>query len=445
MLTAPPGAAKSSYASIRFPSWYRGKFPSADIIAASHTQELADKFGRRVRNTCQMQEWEKIFPKARISQDSKAVNRWTMEDGGDYFGVGVGGLLPGRRAKLLILDDVAGGISDAMGSRVTREGVWDWYTGDVLPRLKPDAAQVVIGTCFHSEDFIGRIRQLHSDGIEEWRIINLPWSADKDDPLGRKPGERLWAEYFTDEMEARARRNMDTWMALYQQKPIVESGAYFKREWIHEYDKAPENLRVYGASDYAVTQGGGDFTVHLVAGVSEDGRIYLLDCWRGQESPDVWLTELARLMKKWKPQEWFEEKGQITRGIGPFLDKMLREEKIHVYRSQYAMPRGADGLNSKQVGAQSMRGRMAQGMVYFPKGAWWLPDAVAELMAFPTEKAGVHDDFVDAGSLLIGRGMDIMQNAVKPKTAQPVKWHSPLTMTISEMVKNATRKRLEQE
>ncbi len=266
---------------------------------------------------------------------------------------------------------------------------------------------------------IGRLIQEHENGVEKWRIINLPMLAEPNDILGRKPGEILWPEYFTMEMVERARRNNDTWMALYQQKPIVESGQYFKREWIHEYDKAPEGLGIYGISDYAVTMGGGDFTVHLVVGVSESGNIYLLDCWRGQESTDVWIRELIRLIEIWKPIEWFEEKGQITKGVGPFIEKALNDQDCYVYRSQYAMPRGADGLNSKQVGAQSIRGRMAQGKVWFPRGAHWFPDALAEMMSFPTEKSGIHDDFVDCLSLL-GRALDRMSEATKEEKPKVV-------------------------
>src|SRR3954470_20143118 len=41
MLFLPPGSAKSTYASVIFPSWYIGRHPEASIIAASHTQDLA--------------------------------------------------------------------------------------------------------------------------------------------------------------------------------------------------------------------------------------------------------------------------------------------------------------------------------------------------------------------------------------------------------------------
>jgi hypothetical protein len=46
---------------------------------------------------------------------------------------------------------------------------------------------------------------------------------------------------------------------------------------------ARDTLNVYGASDYAVTSHGGDYTAHVVIGVDPENRMYLLDLWRGQQ------------------------------------------------------------------------------------------------------------------------------------------------------------------
>jgi hypothetical protein len=43
---------------------------------------------------------------------------------------------------------------------------------------------------------------------------------------------------------------------------------------------ARDTLNVYGASDYAVTSHGGDYTAHVVIGVDPENRMYLLDLWR---------------------------------------------------------------------------------------------------------------------------------------------------------------------
>jgi hypothetical protein len=61
--------------------------------------------------------------------------------------------------------------------------------------------------------------------------------------------------------------------------------------------------------------------VHVVVGVDPENRMYLLDLWRGQTSSDVWIEAWCDLVKKWKPARWAEEQGQITSGVGPFLQR----------------------------------------------------------------------------------------------------------------------------
>lgn len=436
LIMCPPGAGKSFYGNVRFSSWYRGRFPQNPMIVASNAQELADIWGRRVRNTCQREEWVDMWGQ-RVSDDSAAVNKWALEGGADYIAVGVGASVVGKRASFLLIDDALRSIEDAK-SKLINEKIWDWYRADALTRLKPGAVQVIIATRYSEEDLIGRLVQMHERGEEEWRIIRIPMEAEEGDTLGRKPGERLWPEYFTDEMVVRAKRDMESWLALYQQKPVLASGAYFKREWFRWYDKAPETLRVYGASDYAVTSGGGDYTVHLVAGVDEKDDLYVLDVWRAQTASDVWVDEWLRLVRQWKPLEWAEEKGQIEKSIGPFLDKRQMEERTYCYRRQFASSR------DKATRAQAFRARMSQGKVVFPRSAPWLAAMVEEMMAFPLEKSGVHDDLVDTLGLL-GRLLASMRAAQLPKEAEKPRFITPREYTFNELLEKQRNKRLQLE
>ena len=50
LLFAPPGSAKSTYVSVLLPSWYLAHNPSHSILAATHSVEFAERWGRRVRN-----------------------------------------------------------------------------------------------------------------------------------------------------------------------------------------------------------------------------------------------------------------------------------------------------------------------------------------------------------------------------------------------------------
>jgi len=398
-LFLPPGSAKSTYASILYPPWHLSKHPEASIIAASHTAELAEKWGRKVRNL--VSEHQETLEVA-ISDDNKAAGRWETSDGGEYFAAGVGGSITGRRADLAIIDDPIRSREDADSLRV-RTAQWDWYQFDLLTRLKPNAAIVLIQTRWHEDDLAGRILATESG----WDVVSIPMEAEPNDPLGRPAGSLLWPEWFTPEMLAQAKRDTRVWSALYQQRPTPEEGAYFKADWLRPCQKLPprESLYVYGASDYAVTDKGGDYTVHIVIGIDPDDRLYVLDLWRGQTDSFVWIEAWCDLVKKWEPMEWAEEGGQIRGSVGPFLERMARERRAYTFRRQF--PSKVD----KATRAQSMRGRMAMGGLYLPMDAPWRAAFESEILRFP---AGVHDDQVDALGLL-GMLLDVIQAPMIPE------------------------------
>ena len=181
---------------------------------------------------------------------------------------------------------------------------------------------------------------------------------------------------------------------------------------------------MYGASDYAVTQDGGDFTEHGVFGVDENDDLYIVDWWYGQTQPDTWISHLMRLTKRYKPLAWAEESGQIQKSVGPFIQKRQQEEQNYFYRKQYASSK------DKPTRAQSFRGRAAQGKVFLPKNTEWADRLLHQLIRFP---AGKFDDAVDVCSLLSRMLAELVRvPAAKPKE----KGKFPHEMTMNEIIKN---------
>lgn len=405
----PPGAAKSTYASVLFPAWYLARHPSHALIAASHTAELAEKWGRRVRNLIAE---HKLTLGIDLADDSQAAGRWETNAGGEYFAAGVGGAIAGRRADLVVIDDPLRSREDA-DSETVRNKIWDWYKSDLYTRLKPGGRIILIQTRWHADDLAGRLLADAEAGGDKWEIINLPAIAEADDPLGRAEGEPLWPEWENVEALERKRRAVGPreWSALYQQRPAPEEGDYFRAEWLRPVDRMPDlaTMRVYGASDYAVTAGGGDYTVHVVVGIDPAGDMYLLDLWRKQASAEVWIEAYCDLVARWKPIGWAEETGQIRAGVGPFLDRRSRERNAFVFRQQF--PTRGD----KAVRAQSIRGRMALNGLYVDERAPYFPALRSELLSFP---AGKHDDSVDALGLL-GQLLDTMMHGEAPAKPKP--------------------------
>lgn len=246
--------------------------------------------------------------------------------------------ISGFRADLGLGDDFFGSREDAF-SETVRKKRWEWYVDDFSARLKPKAKRILMNTRWHTDDVAGRVLDQIERGIVRGRVISIPAIAEANDVLGRRPGEYLWDDPegydYGSFLRGRQRESSPMmWAALYQQRPAPEDGDYFKAEWLKDCDILPSTstLRIYGASDYAVTTDGGDFTVHVVIGIDPEGRMFLLDVWRKQASSDVWIEAFCDLVTKWKPIGWAEETGQIRAGIGPFLDKRSRERGA-LYRS----------------------------------------------------------------------------------------------------------------
>ena len=405
MLLVPPRHGKSELASRRFPAFYLGRYPDREFLSISATAELAADFGRDVRNLIGSQEYASLF-RTTLAPDSHAKGKWHTSAGGMYYSVGIGGSILGRGGHVMLIDDPFSSMEEAL-SETARKNVWNWYTGTAYNRMAPGGAVIVINHRMHEDDLAGRLLAQQTAGGDRWEVVELP-AIDAE-------GAALWPEAYPIEALERIRRNTQArfWSALYQQSPAPDTGDYFKADWLRPYDKAParETLTVYGASDYAVTADGGDYTVHVVIGVDPENRIYVLDLWRQQASADKWIEAFCDLAVEWKPMSWAEEQGQIKAGIGPFLTRRQSERKAYVARETF--PTRGD----KAVRAQSIRGRMALEGLYVPIHAPWYPAFRAELLSFP---AGKHDDQVDALGL-IGQLLDHMTAGRVPSKVKELK------------------------
>jgi predicted phage terminase large subunit-like protein len=411
MIFGPPGMAKSTYASVVFPTWFMGKFPRSSIIGASYASDLARKFGRKCRAVVRTEGYGQLFNTA-LRADTSAVDDWALDSGSDYMAGGFLSGITGNRADGAVMDDPLRGRADA-DSKTIRDKIYSTYIDDIRTRLKPHAWQLLMMTRWHEDDMAGRILPEDYAGESglircrdgfDWYVVCLPAEAGANDPLGRKPGEILWSDWFiAEELKVIKEHNPRTWSSLYQQRPTREEGNFFKREWLQPYKKLPEGCRFYGASDYAVTANGGDYTVHMVVAVDRDGNIYLVDLWRGQTESDKWIEALLDLVAKHKPLKWAEEQGQIIKSVGPFLIKRSRERKVFFAREQFV------SATDKPSRARSIQARMSMGMFYVPESTPWLADFIAELLAFP---AGKNDDQPDTLSL-IGRLLEEMQGRLQ--------------------------------
>ena len=406
MVFMPPGSAKSTYGSVVLPAFVMGAYPGSKVISTSYGSDLARKMGRRTRSIVKQPKYGPLFD-AYISQESSAADEWALTNGSEYMSGGILSGITGNRANLLTVDDPIKGREEAE-SQTIRKKVREAFDDDLMSRLLPGGSAIIIQTRWHEDDLAGSILPENYNGEsgfiecrdgETWEVICLPAKAERsDDLLGRKVGDYIWPEWFPVDHWQRFERNPRTWASLYQQRPAPDEGAYFKREWFKFYGTRPEHLRIYGASDYAVSDGEGDYTVHIVVGIDQFDNIYILDIWRGQTTSDVWVEAFIDLVERWKPLTWAEEQGQIIKSLGPYIVKRMRERRVFCHREQFA------SVTDKVTRARSFQARASMGNVYLPGIAEWKEPLLNELLTFPV---GRNDDQIDPLGL-IGRMLDTM-------------------------------------
>ena len=401
MILAPPGSAKSTYASVVAPSWYLGTQPDRRVILASYGDDLARKHGRRTRQLLRAPETSGVL-QCSIDPESRAVDAFGLTNGSEYIACGILGGITGNRAHGLVIDDPIKGRAEA-DSGTIRDRTYEAYEDDLLTRLIPGGWVCLIQTRWHEDDLAGRILPAYwageSGDIEcrdgnTWRVICLQAEcATNSDPLGRTPGDMLWPEWFDERHWGQFRLNRRTWSSLYQQVPAPAEGILFRREDMGTYDALPDGLRIIGGADWAVTPDGGDWTELGIAGVDTDGAIYLLDWWRGQTGPEVWIERMIDLIVRHRPLAWYGEAGPIARAIeGQLRRRMIARQAPCTLEW---LPSVAD----KPTRAQPIIATAGMGRLWWPRAAW-TAELQRQCLVFPV---GSPDDGVDALSI-IGRG-----------------------------------------
>lgn len=283
MIFAPPGSAKSTYSSKLYSPWYMARKPNQDVIGASHTGKLAEGFSRNVMD------FIRRYPsELGVNLRSGDPAWWRTTNGGQYRSAGVDGTITGHRADLVLIDDPVPGRKEAE-SPTYRETCWNWYRAEVLTRLKPNAAIVLIQTRWHEEDLAGKLLNAAAAGEgDTWEVVMLTAICDvaQNDPLGRALGDPLWPEYHTLDFlnQKKIALGPYDWSALYQQKPRPPGGAFFEEKDLLYFEQAvdypiPTDC-VYTVIDTNVKSGqnhDGLAVAHFALSPYQSYRLVLLD------------------------------------------------------------------------------------------------------------------------------------------------------------------------
>jgi len=397
IINMPPRHSKSEFASYLMPAWFLGQNPKLKIIQATHTGELAVRFGRKVRDLLNDPAYQDIFPQVQLKEDSQSAGRWETQAKGEYFAAGVGSAVTGRGADLFIIDDPHSE-QDALSSTAF-DHAYEWYTSGPRQRLQPGGSIIVVMTRWGKKDLTGRLlaAQASDPLADQWEVVEFPALMPSGNPL--------WPEFWKKEdlLSVKASLPLPKWNAQWQQKPTGAGADIIGREkWrVWEKEKIPPIKYIIQAYDTAFSKKeSADYSAITTWGIfePEDGEkdnIILLDAQRGRWSfPE--LKEVAfNEHKYWEPDMVIIEAKATGR---PLLDE-LRARGIPAMGFSPGRRAGGGGVD-KHLRMHTVSPLFEAGMVWAPADKKFAEEVIEEVSSFPN---GDHDDFVDSMTLALMR------------------------------------------
>lgn len=394
IINLPPRHLKSLIGSVALPAWLLGHNPSLAIICVSYGSELSDKLSRDCRAIMESKWYQGVF---RTRLNRSAVNELTTTSHGFRLATSVGGVLTGRGADIIIVDDPLK--PDEALSDTTRTRVNEWFESTLYSRLnnKRTGSIVVVMQRLHEEDLTGYL--LARGG---WKKLVLPAIAEQYErhtirslfrtrEVERRAGEALHPAREDLDVLAKLRSTIGEYnfAGQYQQSPAPRDGGMIKRAWFRNYaprDRPQEFATILQSWDTANKPNAlGDYSVCTTWGVTRN-EIYLLHVFRKKLNyPDLKRAVCEQADYHAATVVLIEDKASGTQ----LIQELGQERMLNVRAYQPAA-----GLD-KQMRMHAQTGAIENGLVLLPEQAEWLDAYIHELTTFPK---GKHDDQVDSTS-----------------------------------------------
>jgi len=280
-----PGAGKTTVEKM-FHALVAGWFPRDFSLFYSHSGDITRMYYDGVYDIVTNTEeytWNEIFPELSVTSTNAKMEQFNVGKYKSFPSVqctSVGSKNAGkvRASKFLLVDDMIGGIEEAMNPAIL-DKLWDKYAVDARQRKIQDTdgkncKEIHIATRWSVHDVIGRIQNMY-EGNPRVKVIAVP---DVDPKTGESNFDYEFSG-FTKEFFEDQQLLMDdiSYRCLYKQEPIEREGLLFPEDKIRRYLNLPhgEPEIVTGQCD---TKGKGTdyFVLPVLQKYGED--YYCVDC-----------------------------------------------------------------------------------------------------------------------------------------------------------------------
>jgi hypothetical protein len=427
MIFMPPGHAKSDLSTRNFIPWYLGRHPDRNAMVCSYAASLStDDFGSRVKEKMQNPLHLSIFPRSKITKDSRSKTLFRTISGGTFYSVGFGGGMAGKRVDLMILDDLIKNDEEA-DSDVTQNFLFAVYSSVAKARLRPRGAIVFCIHRWRTRDIAGRILEIDGtiDAGGRWTIVKLK----AEDP----PGKYLWPEQYDDQHYADNKIHEDSWQAMWQQEPEASRSFWFHKDWLQFYDIpiSPSKYNTYMLVDPAGAKGKkSDKSSIQVWAAGQDRKLFLADWIHDRLDPGERVDAIMRLTRKWNQRQTiYEQYGLVNDSY--YITEKMREAGFDT--RLYPIPVGRSGpehLISKNERIKGIVPLFKEGRIFLPKKfEVTLADGKKvdltkrfideEYSRFKGEGSIAHEDDLDCMSRIRAQALNIQYYEPPPEKETP--------------------------
>ena len=411
VIVAFRGSGKTTIVNMSYPIWaVIGKLQKKFVVLLSKTQQQAQLQMKNIKNELE----NNIILKLDLGPFEETNYEWKNDSiyipkyGAKIICASTEQSIRGIRHQqyrpdLIICDDIED--IESVRSRDSRDKIYRWLTGDVIPAGDRNTKLIVIGNLLHQDSLIMRFK----DDIVKNRRDGL----FKEYPLINEEGECLWAEkYHNDESlkkEERKIGNRISWKREYLLQIVPEDDQIIQPEWIQYYDSIPpyNNLLEFeGIStsvDLAISEKeSADYTAMVSARVytrennerDDEHVLYILPNPINKRMNHLDTIQMIYSLNNEYRSQTYEPMFYIEQVA--YQSSVIEDIKRKSIACKGCIPKGDKSARLRITVKDIMSGR-----VLFPRqGAEKLID---QLVNFGVEK---YDDLADAFSMLVAETID---------------------------------------
>ena len=381
------------------------------VLIGSTEENAAEQMSNIIEEIRENDDLRNEFGISKIERDSQTDLIVRMDDGHRWRVLARGSeqkirgkMWNGKRPDLIVCDDMED--DEQVENKERRAKFRRWFFRAVKQALSRHGRIRVHGTILHDDSLLARLMK-NSTWRHQFYKAHRSYSEFED---------ILWPAAWSAErlrnrqLEFQEDRDPGGYSQEFLNTPLDNEEAYLKKDDFLEM--RPEDYEsdkvVCAAADFAVSRmDSANRTSFTVGGKDLANNLCFLDQRTGRWDASQWIEVMFDLQRRWRPDIFWVEGGQIWNAVKAIIYKEMQEKGLYI-NIEVVNP-----IKDKASRGRAYQRRHRAGSCRYDKRASWYPDFEHENLRFTGHAQSALDDQFDSAALL-ALGFEGMAN-VEPE------------------------------